>query len=189
MKDKEFIRGKVPMTKEEIRILSLEKLDLKNAKTFLDIGGGTGSISIEAALRNKDLKVYTIERNEEAVSLIKENMKKFQIENMKVIKEYAPVEDFKENLDRAFIGGSGGNLREIIKWVKKLLKEEGILVINCIILETLHKSLEILKEEGFEEIECAMANIAKMEKLGEGNYFKPLNPTYIISCKRGKFVE
>lgn len=174
------------MTKEEVRVVSLDKLNLSSAKTFLDIGGGTGSISIEAALRNKDLKVYTMERNEEAVNLIKKNIEKFSIGNISVIEAYAPLYDFKEKLDCAFIGGSGGNLKEIIQWTKELLNLGGTLVVNCIILETLNSALQILKEEGFEEIEAVMMNIARMEKLGEGSYFKPLNPTYIISCKRGK---
>lgn len=171
------------MTKEEIRTISIEKLNLDNAKTFIDIGGGTGSISIEASLKNKNLRIHTIERNEEAVNLIKQNIEKFNIKNINVIKEYAPVFDFNEKVDSAFIGGSGGNLREIIQWVKKLLNPNGTLVINCIILETLNNSLQILKEEGFEDIETVMVNVARMERLGEGSYFKPLNPTYIISAK------
>ncbi|WP_330389067.1 decarboxylating cobalt-precorrin-6B (C(15))-methyltransferase [Tepidibacter thalassicus] len=186
MKDSQFLRGKVPMTKEEIRILSLEKLNLENAKTFLDVGGGTGSISIEAALKNKNLEIHTIERNEEAIELINKNIEKFNIKNIKVIKDYAPVDNFNEKIDSAFIGGSGGNLREIIVWLKNLLNDNGVLVINCITLETLNKALEILSKEGFEDIECIQVSISRLEKLGKGNYFKPLNPTYIISCKRGR---
>ena len=186
MKDSEFIRGKVPMTKEEIRTISLDKLNLASAKTFVDIGGGTGSVSIEASIRHKNLKIYTIERNEEAVDLIEKNIEKFNLKNIEIIKGYAPIEEFKEEVDAAFIGGSGGNLREIICWIKERLKEQASLVINCIIHETLNNSLKILEEEGFEEIEGICVNIGRLEKLGEGHYFKPLNPTYIISCKRGK---
>lgn len=186
MKDSEFIRGRVPMTKEEIRTISISKLNLKDCSTFLDVGGGTGSISIQAALDNKDLQVFTIERNEEAVELIHKNIDKFNINNTEVIKEYAPVDFFNQKIDSAFIGGSGGNLEEIIIWLKELLNEDGTLVINCIILQTLNESLRILKEQGFEDIECVQASVSRLEKLGKGNYFKPLNPTYIISSKRGR---
>lgn len=172
------------MTKEEVRVVSIDKLNLSSAKTFLDIGGGTGSVSIEAAIRNKALKVYTMERNSEAVNLIRKNIEKFNIDNVFVMEQYAPFYDFTEKLDSVFIGGSGGNLRGIIKWVKELLNECGTLVINCIILETLNSALEILREEGFEDIEAIMMNVARLEKLGEGSYFKPLNPTYIISCHK-----
>lgn len=186
MKDSEFIRGKVPMTKEEIRTLSISKLNLKNCSTFLDIGGGTGSISIQAALDNKELNIFTIERNEEAVGLIHKNIDKFNINNIQVIKEYAPVNYFDKKIDSAFIGGSGGNLEEIIIWLKGLLNESATLVINCIIVETLNESLRILKEQGFEDIECVQVCVSRLAKLGKGNYFKPLNPTYIISSKRGR---
>ena len=67
MRNDEFIRGKVPITKEEVRSISLNKLDLKNAKTFIDVGAGTGSVSIEAANTFDDLKVIAIERNDDAI--------------------------------------------------------------------------------------------------------------------------
>ena len=77
MKNDEFIRGKVPITKEEVRAISLNKLNLKDAKTFIDVGAGTGSISIEAALTYDDLKVVAIERNDVAIDLINQNVEKF----------------------------------------------------------------------------------------------------------------
>ena len=70
MRNDEFIRGKVPITKEEVRAISLNKLDLKNAKTFIDVGAGTGSVSIEAAKTYENLNVVAIEKNEEAIDLI-----------------------------------------------------------------------------------------------------------------------
>ena len=74
MKNNEFIRGKVPITKEEVRAISLNKLNLKSAKTFIDVGAGTGSVSIEAALTYDNLKVIAIERNDVAIDLINQNM-------------------------------------------------------------------------------------------------------------------
>lgn len=188
MKDSNFIRGKVPMTKEEIRTISIDKLNLPNAKNFLDIGAGTGSISIEAAFKYKDLEVLSIERKDEAIDLINKNIEKFNLNNLKVIQGYAPI-DINKKFDSIFIGGSGGNLEDIIKWSKNLLNENGTLVINCIILDTLYNSLSLLEKYGFHNIEAIMVNIARLEKLGEGEYFKPLNPTYIITCKRGEKNE
>ena len=188
MKDSEFIRGKVPMTKEEIRTISLDKLNLSNAKTLLDIGAGTGSVSIEAALKYKNLQVISIERKDEAIELINKNIEKFNLNNINIIQGYAPI-DVNKKFDSIFIGGSGGNLENIIKWSKSLLNEDGSLVINCIILDTLYNSLRLLEKYEFYNIETIMVNIARLEKLGEGEYFKPLNPTYIISCKRGEKNE
>jgi cobalt-precorrin-6B (C15)-methyltransferase len=184
MKDSEFIRGKVPMTKEEIRTISIDKLNLSNKNTFLDIGAGTGSISIEVAFKYKNLEVVSIERKDEAIELINKNIEKFNLDNIKVIQGYAPI-DINKKFDSIFIGGSGGNLEDVVNWCKSILNENGVLIINCIILDTLYNSLKLLKKYGFKDIEANMVNIARLEKLGEGEYFKPLNPTYIISCKRG----
>ena len=188
MKDSEFIRGKVPMTKEEIRTISIDKLNLSDAKRFLDIGAGTGSISIEAAFKYRDLEVLSIERKDEAIELINKNIEKFNLNNIQVVQGYAPIETNKK-FDSIFIGGSGGNLEDIIKCSKNLLNENGTLVINCIILDTLYNSLSLLEKYRFDNVETIMVNIARLEKLGEGGYFKPLNPTYIISCKRGEKNE
>ena len=65
------------------------------------------------------------------------------------------------------------------------LNENGTLVANFIIIDTFYKTLNLLKELGFKNIEATMLNVAKLEKLGKGEYFKPLNPIYIISCKKG----
>ena len=81
MRNDEFITGKVPITKEEVRAISLNKLNLKNAKNFIDVGAGTGSISIEAAKTYDNLNVIAIERNDEAIDLIHKNIEKFNLSN------------------------------------------------------------------------------------------------------------
>ena len=103
------------MTKEEIRSLSIVKLGLKEDSVLYDIGAGTGSISVEAALNMPRGKVFAIERKEEAVNLIKRNKEKFKVDNLHVVSGLAP--EALMNLDiptHAFIGGSAGNLKEII---------------------------------------------------------------------------
>ena len=92
MKNKDFISGKVPITKEEVRAISLNKLELLNAKTFIDVGAGTGSVSIEAGYSYPNLKVIAIERNDDAIDLVKQNKEKFNLDNVEIIKAYAPVE-------------------------------------------------------------------------------------------------
>jgi len=84
IKDKDFIRGKVPMTKEEIRAVSIAKMEISDEDVCIDIGGGTGSVSIEMARFAKNGHVYTIEQKEEAIDLIKQNMEKFGIKNMTI---------------------------------------------------------------------------------------------------------
>lgn len=185
MRNDEFIRGKVPITKEEVRAISLSKLDLKDAKTFIDVGAGTGSISIEAANTFKDLKVIAIERNDEAIDLINKNKEKFNLSNVEVMKAYAPIE-LDVEADGIFLGGTGNNLEEIIKWSEKLLIPGGRLVANFILIDNFYDTLNLLKKYKFEDIDVSLLNISKLEKLGKRDYFKPHNPIYIISCKKGE---
>src|SRR5690554_4992996 len=118
IRDDEFIRGKVPMTKSEIRTLSVIKMGITENDVVWDIGAGTGSISIEAALNYSKSKIYAIERNIEGINLIKENMKKFDVNNIIPVEGSAP-EVFKdlELPNTVIIGGSGGNLTEILEYL------------------------------------------------------------------------
>lgn len=184
MKNSEFITGKVPITKEEVRAISINKLDLINSKTFLDIGAGTGSVTVEAAYHYPNLDVIAIERNDDALDLIHKNIKKFNLKNIEVIKGYAPVKIDKK-IDSIFIGGTGKNLEEIILWSKNLLNEGGKLVANFIIIDTFNETLKLLRKHGFKNLDVSVLNVSKLEILGKGEYFKPLNPIYIISCEKG----
>lgn len=184
MKNDEFIRGKVPITKEEVRAISLNKLNLKDAKTFIDVGAGTGSISIEAALTYDGLKVIAIERNDVAIDLINQNVEKFNLSNVEVMKAYAPI-DLDIKADGIFLGGTGNNLEEIIKWSKDLLVPGGRLVANFILIDNFYDTLDLLKKYNFVNLDVSQLSINKLEKLGSRDYFKPHNPIYIISCEKG----
>lgn len=185
MRNSEFITGEVPITKEEVRAISINKLDLVNAKRFVDVGAGTGSITVESAYHYPNLDVISIERNDDALDLVNQNIEKFKLKNVEVIKGYAPVE-IDGKVDAIFIGGTGNNLEEIILWSKNILNNGGRLVANFIIVETFNETLRLLRENGFENIDVSFFNVSKLERLGRGEYFKPLNQIYIISCeKRG----
>lgn len=185
IKDKDFIRGKVPMTKEEVRAISIAKMEVGENDICLDIGGGTGSVSIEMARFAKNGKVYVIEQKEDAVDLIKQNMEKFEIKNMEVIEGKAP-EDLPEGIvfDKIFIGGSGGNLSDIIQYSYDNLKDNGIITLNFIVLENTFEALENLKKVGFEDIDISQVMIAKNKKVKDFNMMMSENPIYVISGKK-----
>lgn len=116
MKDDLFLRGhKVPMTKEEVRLAALERLNLPTAKRLIDVGAGTGSVSLEAALRYPDLQITAIERNPVALALIADNCRHFGCPNIAIVDADAPL-PLDVRADAIFIGGSGGNLADIIDW-------------------------------------------------------------------------
>lgn len=180
--DEEFLRGKVPMTKEEIRALSISKLKLKEDDIVYDLGAGTGSVTIEIAKQTKGGIVYAFEKNEEAVCLIGENVKKFDVKNIKIIPGEASSNMGEiEKPDKAFIGGSGGKLEEMLSSLLRVNPEIRV-VINAITLETLAKATEILKEYAFKNIEIMQVNISKNKKLGRYNMLDSQNPIFIISA-------
>lgn len=189
MKDEMFKREKdVPMTKEEIRYLSLGYLELAFAKNLLDIGSGTGSVSIEAAAMNPHLHVTAVECDEDAFLLSLENRKKMGLdERIKIIHDKAPSSEIKGRFDRIFIGGTKGNPRQVIEWAYEHLEEEGILVMNFITLENFQRSVESIESiEGFGKIEGSLCSISKLSDLGPYTYFKPHNPAFIIRTTRRK---
>lgn len=183
MRDSEFIRGKVPMTKEEVRAISLSKLNLGTAASLLDVGAGTGSVGLQAAVEYPNLTVFGIEQKEIAVALINENKEQFGLTNYEVALGKAPVE-LSQQYDRIFIGGSGGNLAEIIQWSYDHLPEQGILVLNFILIENALEAMNVLEESDFKEVEMVQVGVGDWTKLGKGHYFKPQNQTLIISCEK-----
>ncbi|WP_053956637.1 precorrin-6Y C5,15-methyltransferase (decarboxylating) subunit CbiT [Inediibacterium massiliense] len=182
--DEYFIRGKVPMTKEEVRALTISKLRLKEDLVMVDIGAGTGSISIESAHICK--KVIAIERNPEGIELIKKNSEKFNVPIQIIHNNGKDALKQINTFDRAFIGGSGGELEDIIKLCYEKLTDQGICVINCITIETLYKSMELLKATGFKDIDVISINISKGRALGKYTLMEALNPIYVISARKQK---
>ena len=114
--DEDFIRGGIPMTKREVRISVLAEANIKEDSKILDVGAGTGSISIEAALLAPKGKVWAIEKEAEGIDLIRQNSEKFGVENLISIEGLAPdaMSQVSEELDAVIIGGTGGSLEDIL---------------------------------------------------------------------------
>ena len=144
MKNSAFITGPVPITKEEVRALALSKLNLKDKKWMIDVGAGTGTVGIEAALSYEQLEVISIECKDAAYELTQKNIEKFGLSNIKLIKGYAPI-PLDHQVDAIFIGGTGGHLEEMIKWSYESLEEGGRIVANFIIMSTFYEALTLWK--------------------------------------------
>ncbi|MCS3433974.1 decarboxylating cobalt-precorrin-6B (C(15))-methyltransferase [Klebsiella sp. BIGb0407] len=184
MKDDLFLRGqKIPMTKEPVRALALSRLDLSKARLLIDVGAGTGSIAIEAALNHPELEIIAIEKKPEALALIKENCRHFNCPQIRVIDAYAPVE-LTEKADAIFVGGTGGNLTDIIDWALDHLRGDGSLVMTFILQDNLTQAIAHLKQCAVSELDCCELQAGNMTALGHSYYFKPNNPTYLISCRK-----
>ncbi len=181
--DEEFERfDKVPMTKSEIRAVSISKLKLSIDSIVYDIGAGSGSVSIEVAMYAHKGKVYAIEKKHDAVELIEQNKIKLGVSNIEVIEGIAP--EAIESLPtptHAFIGGSSGNLNEIIE--KLIEKNKNIrVVINAITLETIAEVIACLKKFDFKNTDIVNLSVSKSKKLGNYNMMMGQNPIYIVTC-------
>lgn len=185
MPDEVFLRAKVPMTKSEVRSISLSRLCLTKDAIVYDVGAGTGSISIEAALQAEDGYVYAIEKKEEAVELMKENKKKFAADNLEIVEGLAPeaLEDLPAPT-HVFVGGSSGNLKTILELVLKK-NEKARIVINCIALETVAEALDCLKTLPVTDVDIAAVSVAKSKEIGKYHMMMGQNPVYVISCSGG----
>lgn len=184
IKDECFIRGKAPMTKEEVRTVSLMKLGLSEDSVCYDVGAGTGSVAVEMALRAHQGKVYAIEKKEDALALILENKKKFAADNLEIVGGCAP--EAMEELPvptHAFIGGSSGNLKEIIRLLLNKNPEVKI-VINCITLETVGEAMEAIREFDFQEKDIVQMSVSRSKEVGRYHMMMGENPIYIFTCRR-----
>ncbi len=181
LSDHEFYRDKVPMTKEEVREVSICKLGLHKDAILYDIGSGTGSIAVECARLNDSIQVYAIERKIEALHLIEQNCMKFDLANIKLVEGEAP--EVLEELPaptHAFIGGSGGNLKEILELLYQ--KNSGMrVVINAITLETITEVTTLLSSLPVEKDEILQMQVSRAHKAGGYHLMKAENPVYIIS--------
>ncbi len=180
--DVQFIRDRVPMTKEEIREVSICKLRLKNGAVVYDIGSGTGSIAIEIAGISDDIQVYAVEQNHEAVSLIEENTKKFELQNVTVVESRAP-----EGLaglpmaTHAFIGGSGGRLKEILLSLRQINPNMRV-VVNAVSMETICEMREILSmNDMIKEEEVVQLQVSRAKKAGSHYLMQSENPVWICA--------
>lgn len=185
MRDEVFIRGKTPMTKSEVRSVSIDKLSLdENSRRFLDVGAGTGSVALQVAKMFPHVSVTAIERNEEALSLIEQNRQQLSLGNVEIISAEAPIQLENTVFDAIFIGGSGGKLTEIIDWSHALLKPGGQLVLNFILAENALEAAAYLEKGPWQEVEIIQMQVSKWHQLGKGHYFKPQNPTFIMVAQK-----
>ena len=181
--DSSFIRAKVPMTKEEVRTASISKLHLTGDAVVYDVGSGTGSIAVEIARISPDITVYAIERKEEAVDLIRQNAEAFGLSNVKIIPAYAP-----EGLEElpapthVFIGGSGGNLKEILAAIFAKNPKTSI-VANAVSHETFEEFLQIEKNFNVSDFDIVQMAVTRTRKVGNYHMLQAENPVWICSFK------
>lgn len=174
IKDEMFIRGQVPMTKFNIRLLTIGYLQINQGDKFLDIGGGTGSISIEASLQGAN--VWTIEREVKAIDIIKANDEKFNTK-LNIIHGEASIDLPKIYFNKCFVGGSRGQLGEIFSYLDIHLENNGVLVGNFITLKNLNEFIGQLEKHNYKDVEVELIQTSSRDKIG---LLRGQNPVFIV---------
>jgi cobalt-precorrin-6B (C15)-methyltransferase len=177
---------KVPITKEEVRVIQISKARLCPGQTVYDIGCGSGSISVEAAIQVESSgKIISVDYDENAIKLTKKNAEKFELSNISLILGNAK-EKIKElePANAIFIGGTGGDTAEIVELCKNKLKEGGRIVIGTILIETLYSVLQVLEKLEFSSVDITQVTIAKSRKTTTGTMMLSRNPVTIISATK-----
>lgn len=181
--DELFIRSDVPMTKQEVRAVALAKLRLAATDTVWDVGAGTGSVSIEAALVARAGSVWAVERNATGVRLIRENADAFGCDNVHAVPGVAP--EALANLpvpDAVFVGGSAGELSSIVE--AALEKNSQVrLCVPCVTVETLTEACALLSGSCFKGFEACQVSAARAEAVGSHHLMKAQNPVFLVSAR------
>ena len=181
LSDGDFLRDKVPMTKEEIRCLSIAKLRLRPDHTLWDVGAGTGSVSCEGALAVNEGRVYAVERKDEAVELLRRNREALGLSNLHIVPGLAPeaLRDLPAP-DRVFLGGTAGSMEEILRCA--LEKNPSVrFVVNAVTLETLSEILRCFAALGIDDTDMVQVSVTRTRKAGSYHLMDAQNPVWIVS--------
>lgn len=181
--DGEFIRGDVPMTKQIVRAAIVSKMSAAETDTIWDVGAGTGSVSVELAMKAAKGRVWAIEREPEGCVLIEENKKKFGVWNLNVVPGSAP--DALQDLpapDRVFIGGSDGNLEEIIDTVLEK-NDSALICVSAIVLETMSETVKLMAGRGL-DTDIIQVCVNTSREIGDRHMMMAGNPVFIITGQK-----
>ena len=174
----------VPITKEDIRAIAISKLRLKEGYSAIDVGCGSGSITVELCLQTKG-RVYAIDFDKKAVELTKKNLQKFGVKAEEVI--LGKAQDILPKLlevDAIIVGGTWGDTRRVIELAADRLKKGGRIVIDTIVIETLYQALTTINDLELKEIDITQVTISKSRKVTTGTMMLARNPVMIISATK-----
>jgi len=177
---------KVPITKEEVRVIQISKARLRPGQLVYDVGCGSGSISVEAAIQVESSgKVIAIDYDKNAIELTKKNVEKFGLSNVSLIHGNAKEKITElEPADAIFVGGTGKDTAEIVELCQDKLKAGGRIVIGIILIETIYTVLQILDKLQFNSVDITQVTISKSRKTSTGTMMLARNPVTIISATK-----
>ena len=173
----------VPITKEDIRAIAISRLRLKEGHSAIDVGCGSGSITVEICLKTRG-PVYAIDFDKNAIELTKKNLQKFGAKAEVILGKAQDVLPKMPQVDAVMIGGTWGDTRQVLNLAIGRLKKGGRIVIDTILIETMYQTLAAVNELGLAEIDITQVTIAKARKVTTGTMMLARNPVMIISATK-----
>jgi cobalt-precorrin-6B (C15)-methyltransferase len=174
----------IPITKEEVRAIVVSKLRLNDGVAAIDIGCGSGSITVEICLQTRSNNVYAIDFNKKAIDLTKTNLDKFGVKAITMLARAEDVLPTLPKVDAIMIGGSWGNIHQIVSLAMDRLVKGGRIVIDTILIETTYKTLDALQGLKLSGIDITQATIAKGRQVSTGTMMLARNTVTIISATK-----
>ena len=174
----------VPITKADIRSIVLSKLRLRKNYAVIDVGCGSGSITVEVSLMVNSKNVYAIDSDHNAIDLTKKNLDKFGVSAKLINSKAEEILPSLPTVDAIIVGGTKGKTQKIIELCISRLKKDGRLVIDTILIETMYKALMTIKKEKMHEIEVTQVTISKGKNVSSGTMLISRNPILILSATK-----
>ena len=174
----------MPITKEDIRAIVISKLRLRESDSAIDVGCGSGSITVELCLQTKGGKVYAIDFDQKAIELTKKNLQKFEVKAEVILGKAQNVLPELPEVDAVIVGGTWGDTRQVIELAVGKLKKGGRVVIDTILIETMYEALATINELKLAEVDITQVTISKARKVTTGTMMLARNPVMIISATK-----
>ncbi|MGI0035838.1 MAG: precorrin-6Y C5,15-methyltransferase (decarboxylating) subunit CbiT [Nitrososphaera sp.] len=173
----------VPITKEEVRAIAVSKLRLKDGHSAIDVGCGSGSITVELCLQTKG-KVYAIDFDKNAIELTNRNLQKFGVTAEVIFGRAQDILPKLPQVDAIIVGGTWGETRQVIQLAADRLKKGGRIVIDTILIETMYHALDIMNELKLAKVDVTQVTVAKARRVTTGTMMLARNPVMIIAATK-----
>jgi cobalt-precorrin-6B (C15)-methyltransferase len=174
----------VPITKEDVRAIVISKLRLREGFSAIDVGCGSGSITVELCLQTNGGRIYAIDFDDRAVEVTERNLQKFAVKAEIIQAKAQDILPSLPEVDAVIIGGTWGNTEQIIRMAIDRIRKGGRIVVDTILIETMHKAINTVSDADLEEIDITQVTIAKAKKVTSGTMLVARNPVLVISATK-----
>lgn len=174
----------VPITKEEIRALVISKLRLKENSWAIDVGCGSGSITVELCIQVPNGQVFGIDSDEAAIDLTKRNLSKFGLKASLLLGQAQEILPTLPQVDAVIVGGSSGDLTRLADLALNRLRTGGRIVFDTILIETLCLINNLIKQNSFYDLDITQVIVTKSKVVSAGTMMVARNPVTIVSAAK-----